>query len=94
MKKYLNILNIFIVMACMLVSVYFGIKIYKELSPRSYKEQQLDCLKMGSDSARTKCLNIINGDQTIGTKQPTNGKHVDYYDLIHKFQQPTAPSNK
>jgi hypothetical protein len=86
MKK---ILNIFISITCVLISVYFGIKIYKELTPKpipSYKDQQIHCLEMGSDSARNKCLNIINGNQPINMNQPANGNFKKYADIISKYQ--------
>ncbi len=54
-----NPLNLLIAIACLVVIFYFGIKIYKELAPKSYKEQQIRCLELGSDAARRKCLDII-----------------------------------
>lgn len=40
--------------------IFLCVLIYKELKPQSWKEQQIECLKLGSDSARAKCLRIIN----------------------------------
>ncbi len=59
MKRQFNAQNIFVTITCILVSFYFGIKIYKELVPKSFQEQKMDCLKMGSDAARIACLNLI-----------------------------------
>lgn len=53
-----NLLNIFIIITCAFIIIYLGVKIYKELTPTSYKEKQLKCLEMGSNYER--CLNIIN----------------------------------
>jgi NADH:ubiquinone oxidoreductase subunit 3 (subunit A) len=52
-------LNIIISILCFVIISYFGIKIYKELAPKSYKDKQLRCLELGSDYARRKCLDVI-----------------------------------
>lgn len=51
-------LTIFI--TCLVIVIYFRILIYKEIKPKNWKEQRIECLKLGSDSARGKCLKIIN----------------------------------
>lgn len=59
MKIRLSMKNVLIAMVCAVIIFYFGIKIYKEIAPKSFEEQQLNCLKMGSDYARAYCLRII-----------------------------------
>lgn len=49
----------FIGLTCVLIVIYFGMKIYQEIRPKSIKEQQLKCLELGSDYARKTCLVLI-----------------------------------
>lgn len=58
-KSKLGLKEIFIVITCLFVIVYLGIKIYKEVLPESLREQQLKCLELGSDMARKYCLILI-----------------------------------
>lgn len=52
-------LNMVIFTACVVIIVYFGILIAKEIGFKSYNQKKIECLKMGSDFARRRCLLII-----------------------------------
>jgi len=52
-------LNIIVFITCAVIIVYFGILIIKEVQPKSSSEKQMECLKLGSDFARRRCLLII-----------------------------------
>lgn len=62
-----NPINLLIAITCFVVIFYFGIKIYKEVTQKSYKDQQIHCLELGSDYARKRCLQII-GSNVSGDK--------------------------
>lgn len=55
-----NPLNVIIAIPCIIASMYFTVLLFKEIKPKNWKEQRIECLKLGSDSARVKCLRIIN----------------------------------
>ena len=59
MKIDWNLQKVAIIITCIFICTYLGINIYKELVPKSYKEEQMHCLELGSDSARAACLRII-----------------------------------
>lgn len=44
---------------CLVVILYFGIKIYKEVKPLSLKEEKMECLKLGSDARAVACLRML-----------------------------------
>ncbi len=52
-------INVVIFVTCAVVIVYFGILIVKEIGFKSYDQKKIECLKMGSDFARRRCLLII-----------------------------------
>lgn len=52
-------LNMIIFITCLVIIVYFGILIVKEIGFKSYDQKKIECLKMGSDFARSNCLHII-----------------------------------
>lgn len=64
MKNFKEVLKdpkyLIILITCVVIILYFAILIYKEIKPKNWKEQRIECLKLGSDSARAKCLRIIN----------------------------------
>lgn len=50
---------IILLVTCLVVSAYFGIKIYKEIRPKSIDERKMECLKLGSDARAIGCLKLI-----------------------------------
>jgi len=77
MKNFLKQpINFIILTTCLVVIAYFSIKIYKEIGSKSLDERKIECLKLGSDLARKKCLSIVDGNESSGDKRPN---------LIDKF---------
>ncbi len=52
-------LNVVIFITCVVIIVYFGILIAKEIGFKSYDQKKIECLKLGSDFARRRCLLIM-----------------------------------
>lgn len=52
-------INVIIFITCVVVIVYFVILIVKEIGFKSYDQKKIECLKMGSDFARRRCLLIV-----------------------------------
>ncbi len=59
-------LNIAILLVSIVVVVYFGTLIVKEVLPKSNSEKQMECLRLGSDFARRRCLLIIESKNNCG----------------------------
>ena len=53
-------INIAILITCIVAIAFFAILIIKEIQPKSNSEKQMECLRLGSDFARKRCLLIIN----------------------------------
>lgn len=56
-------INVIISITCVVIIVYFGILIYKEVRPKTYQEQYLLCLELGSNLRSQQCL------RQLGTKK-------------------------
>ncbi len=52
-------LNLIIFITCLVVVAYFGIRIYKELKPRTIEERKMECLKLGSDNRAAACIKLL-----------------------------------
>jgi len=63
MKKFFKQpLNLVIITTSLIVTAYFGIKIYKEFAPKTPKtieERKMECLRLGSDYRAKSCLNLL-----------------------------------
>lgn len=85
MKDYLKYpIKMIILAVCLVLIAYFTIKIYWELSPKSYRDQQLNCLGLGSDYARRRCLKIIDETQKNPNIESLKKKEGEK-NLIDKF---------
>jgi len=70
-------INLTIFITCIVIIAYFGTLIVKEISFKSYDQKRIECLKLGSDFARKKCLLIIESKKTnqkIETPTPIYSK--------------------
>ncbi|MCL4354242.1 hypothetical protein M1349_02095 [Patescibacteria group bacterium] len=61
-------INIAILTICIVTVTYFGILIIKEVLPKSNSEKQIECLRLGSDFARRRCLLIIESKKSSPRK--------------------------
>lgn len=52
-------LNVIIAVTCLVVILYFGIRIFNDVRPRTLEERKMECLKLGSDFRYRQCLNLI-----------------------------------
>ncbi len=60
-KNFLkNPLNVLISVLCLFIIVYFGILIFNEVRPKSYNEQVMHCLELGSNERAQACINILH----------------------------------
>lgn len=57
---FIKPLSILIALTCLVVITYFGIMIYKELTPPSYNDQKMQCLELGSNLRYRQCMQMIN----------------------------------
>jgi|SRR3989344_411970 len=57
-------INLVILITSAVVVVYFSMLIIKEIGFKSYDQKKIECLKMGSDFARRRCLLIIESKKT------------------------------
>lgn len=80
--KGLKFFVIIVVLAFISGVVYLGIKIFKEVTPKSYNELHLQCLELGSDFARKSCL------RNIASK---NEKVVS---IFNEFKKVSTPEEK
>jgi hypothetical protein len=63
MKQFFkNPINTIITITCLIVVIYFGILIYKELKPKTYKEKVMQCLEVGagSNAVANRCIELIS----------------------------------
>ncbi len=44
---------------CLLLCVFFGYRLWTDVQPKTYKQQAMDCLKLGSDGRAIACLKLI-----------------------------------
>lgn len=51
--------NLIFLVTCLVVIAYFGIKIYKEVTPKSLVERKMECLKLGSDNRAAACIKLL-----------------------------------
>lgn len=52
-------LNVVIAITCLVVILYFGIRIFNDLRPRTLDERKMGCLKLGSNLRYSQCLRLI-----------------------------------
>ncbi len=60
--KFQTIIKIFL----FFIIIYLGVLIYKEIKPKpilTYKEKEMECLKLGSDFRTKECLRIIKPER-------------------------------
>ena len=58
-KFFKNPLNLIIALTCLIVAIYFGVLIYKQIKPKTYDEKRMECLKLGSNQRAAECLRLI-----------------------------------
>ena len=63
MEFFKQPLNLIILVPCVVVTTYFGIKIYNEVRPKSLDERKMECLKLGSDVRAAACLTLVNKNE-------------------------------
>lgn len=51
--------SLFCVM-CIAILCYFIVQIVKEIKPKTYEEQYMHCLELGSDSRANACIKLLN----------------------------------
>jgi hypothetical protein len=51
--------NILLSITCLIIVIYFSILIYKEIKPKTYKEQVMHCLELGSNARAQACINLL-----------------------------------
>ena len=56
-------IHLLISLACLVVLLYFGILIYKEVKPKTYQEQYMRCLELGSNARAAACVKLINNQK-------------------------------
>lgn len=52
-------LNVIIAITCLVVILYFGIRIFNDLRPKTLEERKMECLKLGSNLRYSQCLRLI-----------------------------------
>lgn len=71
-------INVIIFITCAVIIVYFCMLIIKEIGIKSYNEKQMECLRLGSDFARRRCLLILENQNTkIQKDSPCTGRYCD-----------------
>lgn len=53
-------LLILIAITCLVIISYFSILTYKELRPKTYYEQKMHCLELGSNARAQACIRLLN----------------------------------
>lgn len=61
-------LNLVVFITCIVVITFFATLIVKELQPKNSSEKQMECLRLGSDFARRRCLLIIESGKSSSQK--------------------------
>lgn len=51
--------NLIILTLFIIVVTYYGILIYKEVKPKSLKEQKMQCLELGSNERARECYRLL-----------------------------------
>lgn len=58
--------TIFIAAASLVVVVYFGTLLYKQLKPQTQEQKMMHCLELGSDQRATACIKLVQQGTVSG----------------------------
>jgi CBS domain containing-hemolysin-like protein len=62
-ESFSNPVSIAIMLTCLIISVYVAILIFEELKPKTYSEQYLHCLELGSNMRTRDCIDLLDNNK-------------------------------